>query len=123
MLKVILRVSIFAVLAASLALGQSGKPHAATNASFVGRWEVGLGVGKETFFITLDRDGKATKTHGSPNGKWVVKGDEAQITWEDGWHDVIRRAGNHWEKAAYAPGKSFSDAPDNITSATNTEPL
>jgi len=50
-------------------------------------------------------------------------GDEARITWDDGWHDVIRKAGGHWEKAAYAPGKSFSDPPDNITGATRTEPI
>jgi len=36
---------------------------------------------------------------------------------------VLRRAGNKWETAAYAPGKSFSDSPDNITGATRTEPL
>ena len=123
MFKLILRVSMFFVLAGCVAMGQSSKSSARANGSFVGRWECGTGAGKATFFITLDRDGKATKTIGSPNGKWVVKGDEAQITWDDGWHDVIRRAGNHWEKAAYAPGKSFSDTPDNITSANNTEPL
>ena len=93
------------------------------SASFVGRWKVGSGVGKGTFYITLEPDGKASKTMGSAHGKWAMYGDEARITWDDGWHDVIRKAGNHYEKAAYAPGKSFSDPPDNITGATNTEPL
>jgi len=36
---------------------------------------------------------------------------------------VIRRAGNHWEKAAFAPGKTFSDQPDNIAGATRTDTL
>jgi hypothetical protein len=36
---------------------------------------------------------------------------------------MIRRSGNHYEKGAYAPGKSFSDPPNNITPAKNTEPL
>lgn len=123
MFKLILSVSAFAMLAACLAVGQSTKSSSAPIASFVGRWEVGLGAAGQTFFITLDKDGHASKSHGAPHGKWTVYGDEARITWDDGWHDVIRKAGNHYEKAAYAPGKSFTDSPDNITSATRTEPL
>jgi hypothetical protein len=123
MLKLILRVSAFAVMAAFLLAGQTSKTSSTSAATFVGKWEVGLGVGGQTFTITLDKGGKATKSHGSPNGTWTVFGDEARITWSDGWHDVIRRAGNKWEKAAYAPGKSFSDLPDNIAGATRTEPL
>ena len=94
-----------------------------SSASYVGRWKVGTGLGSSTFVITLDRNGKATKTQGSPNGTWSMFGDEARIAWDDGWHDVIRKAGNHYEKAAYAPGKSYSDAPDNIAGATSIEPL
>ena len=123
MIKIYLKTSVLLVLAACVALGQTSKPSTTTPSSFVGRWEVGLGAGNQTFYITLDKNGKATKTHGSPDGHWTVFGDEARITWNDGWHDVIRRAGNHYEKAAYAPGKSFSDPPDNITGARNTEPL
>jgi len=123
MLRLILRTSMFAVLAVGLVAGQTSKSNSLSAASFTGEWKVGLGVGSETFTITLEKGGKATKSHGSPNGTWTVFGNEARITWDDGWHDVIRRAGNHWEKAAYAPGKSFSDPPDNITAATRTEPL
>ena len=123
MFRLILRAATFAVLAACLVTAQAGKTKSASVASFAGKWEVGLGVGSQTFYITLEKDGKATKTHGSPNGRWTVFGDEARISWDDGWHDVIRKAGNHYEKAAYAPGKSFSDQPDNIAGATRTEPL
>ena len=123
MLRVILRVSVFALLAVCLLPAQSGKSSSTTAANFVGEWKVGLGAGNQTFVITLEKGGKATKTHGSPDGTWVVFGDEARITWNDGWHDVIRRAGNHWEKAAYGPGKTFSDQPDNIAGATRTEPM
>ncbi len=123
MVKFILRASVFAVLAACLVAAQSGKSSTTSAATFTGEWKVGLGVGGETFLITLEKDGKATKTHGSPNGTWTVFGDEARITWDDGWHDVIRKAGNHYEKVAYAPRKSFSDQPDNIAAATRTEPL
>jgi len=123
MIKMVFRASVFTLLAVCLVAGQTSKTKSSSAASFVGKWEVGLGVGGQTFYITLDKDGKATKSHGSPNGTWTVFGDEARITWSDGWHDVIRRAGNKWEKAAYAPGKSFSDLPDNIAGATRTEPL
>ena len=123
MFKLILNASAFAVIAVCLVAGQTSRTNSPAAASFVGEWKVGLGVGSETFNITLEKGGKATKSHGSPNGKWTVYGDEARITWDDGWHDVIRKAGDHYEKAAFAPGKSFSDPPDNITGATRTEPL
>ena len=123
MLKRIFMASLFSVLAVCVVAGQTSKPSSTSAATFIGEWKVGLGVAGQTFTITLEKGGKATKTHGSPNGKWTVFGDEARITWDDGWRDVIRRAGNKWEKAAYAPGKSFSDSPDNITGATRTEPL
>lgn len=123
MFRLILTASAFVMLAVCLVAGQTGKSSPRPSASFVGRWEVGTGIGKQTFYITLERDGKATKSQGSPNGKWTVYGDEARISWDDGWHDVIRKAGNQYEKAAYAPGKSFTDSPDNITGATRTEPL
>jgi hypothetical protein len=123
MLRLILRASVFALLTACLVAGQTSKPSSTTAATFIGEWKVGLGAAGQSFTITLEKGGNATKTHGSPDGKWVVYGDEARITWNDGWHDVIRRAGNHWEKVAYAPGKSFSDQPDNITGATRTEPM
>jgi len=123
MSKQVFMASLFVVLAVCLAAGQSSKSSATSAATFTGEWKVGLGAGGATFLITLDKGGKATKSHGSPNGTWTVFGDEARITWSDGWHDVIRRSGNHWEKAAFAPGKSFSDPPDNIAGATRTEPL
>ena len=123
MIRLIFRTFVFALLAVCLVTGQTSKPKPASVANFTGEWKVGLGAGSETFVITLERGGKATKTHGSPNGHWTVFGEEARITWDDGWHDVIRRAGNKWEKAAFAPGKSFSDQPDNIAGATRTEPL
>jgi hypothetical protein len=123
MLRLIVRFFVFAMLAAGLLAGQATKPSSTSAANFVGEWKVGLGVGGASFTINLEKGGKATKTHGSPEGTWTVYGDEARIAWSDGWHDIIRRAGNRWEKVAYAPGKSFSDPPDNITGATRTEPM
>jgi hypothetical protein len=88
---------------------------------FVGKWEVGDG-NRGHFFITLDADGSARKTLGSPHGTWTLVDGEARISWEDGWHDVIRKVGNKHEKAAYEPGRSFDDTPSNVTTARNTEP-
>jgi hypothetical protein len=89
---------------------------------FVGKWEVGEGNNSGTFFITLDADGEARKTLGSSHGTWTLVDGEARISWEDGWHDVIRKVGTRHEKVAYEPGKSFDDTPSNVTAARNTQP-
>jgi len=90
-------------------------------AHFVGKWEVGEGNGGR-FFITLDADGSAKKSLGSPHGTWTLVDGEARINWDDGWHDAIRKVGSKHEKFAYGPGKSFEDTPSNVTSARNTQP-
>lgn len=99
----------------------SGSEMAPGRNHFVGKWEVGQGNG-DTFFITLDADGEARKTLGASHGTWTVVDGEARISWEDGWHDVIRKVGTKHEKRAYEPGKSFEDPPTNVTAARNTQP-
>jgi hypothetical protein len=91
---------------------------------FVGKWKVGQGNGAY-FFITLDSNGEAQKSLGASHGTWTVVDGEARISWDDGWHDVIRKVGTKHEKLAYEPGKTFSDDPANVTDATNTtaEPI
>jgi hypothetical protein len=86
---------------------------------FVGKWKVGDGAGSH-FFITLERDGVAAKTIGGRHGTWELVNGEARITWDDGWHDAIRKVGDKHEKCAFEPGKSFDDQPSNVTDATNT---
>ena len=86
---------------------------------FVGKWKVGQGDGSN-FFITLEADGEARKTIGGSHGTWTVVEGEARIAWDDGWHDAIRKVGTKHEKVAFEPGKSFSDAPTNVTDAVNT---
>jgi hypothetical protein len=88
---------------------------------FIGKWEVGQGNG-DTFFITLNDDGTAKKSIGSPRGTWTVVDGEARITWDDGWHDVIRKRGSKHEKVAFEPGKTFDDQPTNVAEARNTQP-
>jgi len=50
---------------------------------------------------------------------------EARVSWDDGWHDAIRKKGTKFEKFAFEPGKTFSDPPANVTEAQNTnrEPI
>jgi len=92
-------------------------------ATLAGKWRVGTGAGVGTFYITLAAEGTATKSMGSSRGTWEMVGSEARISWDDGWHDVIRKAGNHYEKAAYAPGRPLTDSPSNVASAVRTEPM
>jgi len=87
---------------------------------FVGKWRAGDGSGSD-FYITLNPDGEATKSIGSIHGTWAVVDGEAQISWDDGWHDIIRQVGTKHEKLAFEPGKNFSDTPANVTNAVNTE--
>jgi len=89
---------------------------------FIGKWEVGEGNGMSKFFITLEADGQARKSIGSPHGSWTLVDGEARISWDDGWHDAIRKTSSGHEKLAYEPGRSFDDSPSNVTEARNTEP-
>jgi hypothetical protein len=89
---------------------------------FLGKWKVGMGGGAGGyFFITLKADGDATKSVGSRHGKWTIVDGEARITWDDGWRDVIRRAGTGHEKVAHEPGTSFSDASTNVADAVRAD--
>jgi hypothetical protein len=88
---------------------------------FIGKWEVGEGNGGK-FFITLEADGEARKTLGSYHGTWTLVDGEARISWDDGWHDAIRKVGAKYEKVAHEPGKGFDDPPSNVTEAHNTQP-
>lgn len=90
-------------------------------AHYIGKWEVEDGAGKH-FYITLDKDGDARKSIGSAHGTWSLVDGEAQIRWDDGWHDIIAKVGTRHEKRAYEPGRSLQDSPSNVTYARNTAP-
>lgn len=87
---------------------------------FLGQWKVGDCAGSY-FNITLDRDGAAKKTIGAPHGTWVVVDGEARITWEDGNRDTIRKAGDTYEKAWYAPDKSYAEPASCTASAESID--
>jgi hypothetical protein len=90
---------------------------------FAGKWLVGQGSNtSSTFYITLEESGVARKSIGEAHGTWVYVNGEAQVSWDDGWHDAIRRVGDKYEKFAYGPGHSFTSTPDNVTEARNISP-
>jgi hypothetical protein len=88
---------------------------------FAGKWEVGDGNGNN-FFITLYDNGDAKRSTGDVHGKWIYADGEAQVTWDDGWHDAIRKVGSGYQKRAFGSNKSFEDTPDNVAPAHNTTP-
>lgn len=89
---------------------------------FLGKWEAGAGDGAgSTFFITFETNGEASKSIGASHGIWTIVGDEARISWDDGWHDAIRKIGDKHEKFAFAPGTTFDDKPENVTDARKLE--
>ena len=99
----------------------SGNSQAPPRGHYVGKWECGDGAGN-TFYITLKENGDASKSIGGAHGHWDYVNGEAQISWEDGWRDVIRKAGSRYQKSAYSKGRSLTDAPDNVTDAHLTAP-
>lgn len=98
-------------------------PQAPPRGHYIGRWECGDGAGS-TFYIDLKEDGKAWRSIGHEPGHWDYVNGEAQIIWDDGRKDAIRKVGSHYEKSAYDSGKTFTDRPDNVTHAhlTNAKP-
>ena len=89
-------------------------------ARFLGEWRVGDGMGG-TFIITLKPNGEAHKTYGSAKGIWTIVDGYPRVAWDDGWHDVIRKVDNHYEKQAYSPGSDLSGAPSNVAEAVYIE--
>ena len=87
---------------------------------FLGKWRLGDGNG-QTFEVTLDSGGHATKDIGSnSHGTWTVVNGEARITWDEGSYDAIRRVGGKWQKFWYPDG-NFSGSARNVSSAEHIE--
>ncbi|HEX4007944.1 MAG TPA: hypothetical protein VHX60_17350 [Acidobacteriaceae bacterium] len=85
---------------------------------FFGQWQVGDGNGSN-FIITLRDDGTALRSIGHEHGTWEYVNGEAQVTWDDGWQDCIRKVGSWYKKYAYSQGKTFASDPDNVANARN----
>lgn len=92
---------------------------------YLGKWTVGDNQG-HTYIFTLEDSGEAkNNVDGGGHGTWTYENGEARITWDNGWHDVIRKIGMKYRKYAFEPGKTFGDTPTNEGDAhkTNPEPI
>lgn len=91
---------------------------------FIGKWNVGDGQGG-TFEFRLDDSGEAhNNVNGGGHGTWTYENGEARVSWDNGWHDVIRRVGTKYRKFAFSPGKRFDETPSNEGDAKkNAEPI
>lgn len=89
-----------------------------SRAHFLGKWEVGDGNGNN-FFITLRDDGTAHRSLREDDGHWQYVNGEAQIRWDDGSDDCIRKVGAWYKKFWYAPDQAFSGTPGNTANARN----
>jgi hypothetical protein len=85
---------------------------------FLGKWEVGEGNG-DNFFITLRDDGSAVRSLGEEHGNWQYVNGEAEIRWNDGSNDCIRKVGAWYKKYWYKSDEAFSGNPENVTNARN----
>ncbi|HEV2280216.1 MAG TPA: hypothetical protein VGS02_18700 [Acidobacteriaceae bacterium] len=89
-----------------------------SRAHFLGKWEVGEGNG-ENFTIRLNDDGTAWRSLGDVKGTWQYINGEAQIRWDDGSDDCIRKVGAWFKKFYYHEDQAFSGSPENVTNARN----
>ncbi len=92
---------------------------------FVGKWTVGDGQG-HTYIFDLQENGEATNNvESGGHGTWAYVNGEVHVSWDNGWHDTIRKVGSKYRKFAYEPGKPLDGAPSNEGDAqkTNAEPI
>jgi|ERR1700728_2504077 hypothetical protein len=89
-----------------------------SRAHFLGKWEVGEGNG-DTFTITLRDDGTALRSLSDEHGTWQYVDGEAQIRWDDGSNDCIRKVGSWYKKFWYHTDQAFAGTPENVTDARN----
>lgn len=91
---------------------------------FIGKWNVGDGQGG-WFEFHLEDSGEAhNNVSGGMHGTWTYVNGEARVSWDNGWHDIIRKVGMRYRKIAFAPGKGWDDTPSNEGDAKkNAEPI
>ncbi|HKO12488.1 MAG TPA: hypothetical protein VJV22_10990, partial [Acidobacteriaceae bacterium] len=56
---------------------------------------------------------------GNERGTWKYVNGEAQIRWNDGANDCIRKVGAWYKKFYYHEDQAFSGTPENVTNARN----
>ena len=96
-----------------------------SRARFLGKWEVGEEHG-DNFYITLREDGTALRTMNSlehERGHWEYINGEAQVTWDDGWQDCIRKVGYSSKSMPTTRARPSTKSPrTSPTPATSAKP-
>ena len=90
-----------------------------------GVWRISGSVAGQTFTSVCNLKQQGEKVTGTCNMEGEqpvdvvgsIKDGEARVSWDDGWHDAIRKVGSKYEKFAYSPGKLLLDTPANVTEA------
>lgn len=92
------------------------KPVAASQ--FVGVWRIIGKDGQTASYFALGNTFAARKSH-APRviGKWKVVGDEARITWSDGFRDAFRIEGGKVVVTTRTPGNDWDDPPTRTYTA------
>jgi predicted Zn finger-like uncharacterized protein len=85
--------------------------------TFPGRWQILDDQGNPATIVTLTDKMDARKSNApDATGKWELVGNEARITWSDGWKDILRPQGDgKVNKLGFPPGTSW----DNPTTDTH----
>lgn len=95
-----------------------------TRHHFVGKWRVGDQQGHKYMFTLLENGQATNDVDSGGHGTWTYVNGEAHISWDNGWHDVLRKVDMKYMKFAFSPGVSTEDNPSNVGEAhKDTEPL
>jgi len=103
-----------------LFLGIAG---AAFAADWTGIWKLQSTKGL-TYYITLTKDGRVRSTlEEGFGGSWEEKDGKAYITFASGWKAILSDGNGKITKAAFRPGRAFTDKHDSITPAERVDAL
>ena len=81
---------------------------------WLGQWQVTSTRGIP-YVITLSPQGKAVSSlEEGIEGSWEEKDGMAFVTLASGWRAILTHDAKGYSKAAFAPGKDFSDNPDSV---------
>lgn len=106
-----------ALVLGTLMLMLSGFAQAQPIQTALGNWKIFHGGG-EPIFVQVLPDGIAHfRGDKGARGSWKLVQGRLELSWQDGWQDVILRRGKSYRKLGYAPGHSIQGPPDHETAA------
>lgn len=79
---------------------------------FIGRWKIVNDKGVVTFYLTLSSSFGAIRDHDPDPGRWVVVGNEARISWDKGYRDILRLEAGKATYLGVGQGAPWDKPPD-----------